>query len=156
MRKYLIVVGALVALTSPAFGQAANNVSGNECWNAGQGPGGPSTGALCINLVRNGQAFNTFSGSGAFTTAATQANSTMMWTGTAPTTWTITLPNPAFDGEIVEVGTDTTLTTNVTVQAASTPQNQTMAATFTSQTVTAGSSAEFRFSFAALKWWRMR
>jgi len=80
----------------------------------------------------------------------------MMWTGTAPTTWTITLPNPAFDGEIVEVGTDTTLTTNVTVQAATTPQNQTMAATFTSQTVSAGSSAEFRFSYTSLKWWRMR
>jgi len=155
MRK-LILAGALLALTSPAFGQAATNVSGNECWNAGQGPGGPSTGALCINLVRNGQAFTTFSGSGAFTTTATQANSTMMWTGAAPTTWTITLPNPAFDGEIVEVGTDTTLTTNVTVQTASTPQNQTMAATFTSQTVSAGSSAEFRFSYTSLKWWRMR
>jgi hypothetical protein len=31
-----------------------------------------------------------------------------------------------------------------------------MAATFTSQTVSAGSSAEFRFSYTSLKWWRMR
>jgi hypothetical protein len=146
-----------MALAFPSWAQPVTqqNVTGNECWSAGQGPGGPSS-YLCLNIVRNGQAFTTFSGSGAQTTAATQANATLMWTGTAPTTWTVTLPNPAFDGEIVEVGTDTTLTTNVTVQAASTPQSQTMAATFTSQTVTAGASVEFRFSYPLLKWWRMR
>jgi hypothetical protein len=113
-------------------------------------------GALCLNIVRNGQALNTFSGSGAFTTAATQANAMLMWTGTAPTTWAITLPNPAFDGELLEVSTDTTLTTMVTVTAGTTPQNQTLAAAFASQTVTAGTSVEFRFSYPLLKWYRIR
>jgi hypothetical protein len=155
MRKYLLA-GALLAFAGPALAQQATNVSGNECWNAGQGPGGPSTGALCLNMVRNGQAFTTFSGSGAQTTTATQNNATMMWTGTAPTTWAITLPNPAFDGEIIEISTDTTLTTNVTVTAGTTPQNQTLAAAYSSQTISAGASVEFRFSYPALKWWRLR
>lgn len=156
MRKLLLAL-VVAALAAPAFAQPVtqNNVSGNECWSAGQGPGGPSS-FLCINLVRNGTALSLFSGSGAVATTATQANSTMLWTGTAPTTWTITLPNPAFDGEIVQVTTDTTLTTLVTVQAASSPQTQTMSATFSSQTVNAGASVEWQFNFANLKWFRLR
>jgi hypothetical protein len=79
-----------------------------------------------------------------------------MWTGTAPTTWAITLPNPAFDGEVVTVGTDTTLTTMVTVTAAASPQNQTLPVAFAAQTVTAGTTAQWQFNFAALKWFRIR
>jgi hypothetical protein len=79
-----------------------------------------------------------------------------MWSGAAPTTWTITLPNPAFDGEIVRVGTDTTLTTMVTVQAAVTPQNQVMSAAFSGSTVTVGTTTAWQFNFAALKWFRLQ
>jgi hypothetical protein len=160
MRHYRewLVGAALAALTTLALAQpvSQNNVSGNECWNAGQGPGGPSS-FLCINLVRNGTAMNLFSGSGAVATTATQANSTMMWTGAAPTTWTITLPNPAFDGEIIQVSTDTTLTTMVTVQSSTTPQNQVvLAPTFSAQTVTANTSVEWQFNFATLRWIKIR
>src|SRR5437773_9444726 len=124
--KVWLVGAAFAALATALVAQPVvqNNLSGHECWNAGQGPGGPSTGFVCANLIRNGNALSTFSGSGAQTTLATQAQSTLAWTGAAPTTWTITLPNPAFDGEIVTVTTDTTLTTLVTVQTTNTPQNQ--------------------------------
>jgi hypothetical protein len=159
MRKYAnwLVGVAIATLSTVLWAQpvAQNNVSGNECWNAGQGPGGPSQ-FLCVNLVRNGTALSLFSGAGAFTTTATQANSTLFWTGAAPTTWTITLPNPAFDGEIISVSTDTTLTTMVTVQAGTSPQNQTMSAAFSAQTVTAAASNEWQFNFANLKWFRIR
>ena len=30
-----------------------NQLSGNECWNAGQGPGGPSTGFICAFQTRS-------------------------------------------------------------------------------------------------------
>jgi hypothetical protein len=151
------IMAAIAAISTILWAQPVtqNNVSGNECWNAGQGPGGPSQ-FLCINLVRNGTALSLFSGSGAFVTTATNANSTLFWTGTAPTTWAITLPNPAFDGEVVQVSTDTTLTTMVTVTAGTSPQNQTLAAAFAAQTVTAGQSVEFQFNFANLKWFRIR
>lgn len=157
MRKILtalagVAFAAALALFAWAQPIQFNNLSGNECWAAGQGPGGPAA-YLCTNIVRNGSAFSTFSGSGAVVTTASPTNSTLFWVGTAPTTWTITLPTPAFDGEIVTVGTDTTLTTLVTVNPAS---GQTMDGTFNAQTITAPASVEFQFSFPTLKWYRLR
>lgn len=150
------MVGALVALAFPAFAQTGtvsqNALSGNECWQAGQGPGGPGQ-YLCVSQVRNGTAFKLFSGAGAQTYTATQADSTLYWTGTAPTTWTITLPSPAFDGEIISVASDTTLTTLVSVVAGS---GQTMNAAFTSQTISASTSTEFQFAVSTSKWYRLR
>lgn len=156
MRKALVAGAALaLAFTVGLVAQpiVQNQFSGSECWNAGQGPGGPSTGFLCTAQVRNGADLATFSGSGAVATTALFSNSTMMWTGTAPTTWTITLPSPSFDGQIITVGTDTTLTTMVTVNAGS---GQTLAAAFSAQTVTAGTSVEFQFDQTLLKWFRLR
>lgn len=160
MRRNIIALGvgaALAALATILWAQPVGqqNVSGNECWNAGQGPGGPSQ-FLCINIVRNGSAMTVVSGSGAVTTLATQQQGTLMWSGAAPTSWTITLPNPAFDGEVVKVGTDTTLTTLVTVQAASTPQSQTMSAAFSASTITVGTTTAWQYNFALSKWFRLQ
>ncbi len=156
MRKALVAGAVLTAaLAGYLVAQpiAQNQFSGNECWNAGQGPGGPSTGFLCSAQVRNGTDLAVFSGAGAVVTQALFTNSTMMWTGTAPTTWAITLPSPSFDGQIVTVGTDTTLTTMVTVTAGA---GQTLAAAFAAQTITAGTSVEFQFDQTLLKWFRLR
>jgi hypothetical protein len=159
MRKYLLTLAvgaALAALVASSVLVAQpvtqNNVSGNECWNAGQGPGGPSS-FLCINLVRNGSAMLPVSGSGAVVTTATQANSTLYWVGTAPTTWTITLPTPAFDGEIITVGTNTTLTTMVTVNPGA---GTTLDGTYNAQTITALTSVEFQYTAPTTKWYRLR
>ena len=153
----LILSGAFIALwmIGSALAQPViqNSFSGNECWNAGQGVGGPTTGAICIAQARNGTGLQTFSGSGAFTTTALYTNSTLYWVGTAPTTWTITLPSPSFDGQIISVATDTTLTTMVTVTPAT---GQTMDGTFNAQTISANTSVEFQFSLAQLKWFRLR
>jgi len=146
-------VGALVALAIPSSAQVVqNNVTGNEVWVAGQGPGGPGN-FLNIGGVSNRAAITLVSGSGAATTAMTQAQSTLMWTGAAPTTWAVTLPSPAYDGQIVTLGTDTTLTTMVTVTAGS---GHTLSATYNSQTLTAVTSVEFQFVFSSLKWFRLR
>jgi hypothetical protein len=155
--RSLFVGAAIAALATVVWSQPVtqNAISGNECWNAGQGPGGPSQ-FLCINQVRNGTAINTFSGAGTPTTSATIQQSTLMWTGTAPTSWTINLPNPAFDGEIIQVSSDTTLTTMVTVQTTTGPQTQTLSATFNSQTITAATSAEWQYVNSLSKWFRLR
>ena len=146
-------MGALLALAIPSSAQVVqNNVTGNEVWVAGQGPGGPGN-FLNIGGVSNRAAITLVSGSGAATTTMTQAQSTLMWTGTAPTTWAVTLPSPAYDGQIVTLGTDTTLTTMVTVTAGS---GQTLSATYNSQTLTAVTSVEFQFVFSSLKWFRLR
>lgn len=149
-----LLVGALLALAfiGSAFAQPVtqNNLSGNECWSVGQGPGGPSS-FLCINLARNGSGMRIISGSGAVTTTTSAADGTLMWSGAAPTTWSIPLPSPAFDGQMVTLATDTTLTTMVTVTAGT---GQTLNQTYTSQTIAANASVEFRFNFALLKWYR--
>ena len=146
-------MGALLALAIPSSAQVVqNNVTGNEVWVAGQGPGGPGN-FLNIGGVSNRAAITLVSGAGAVVTTMTQAQSTLMWTGTAPTTWAVTLPVPAYDGQIVTLGTDTTLTTMVTVTAGS---GHTLSATYASQTLTAVTSVEFQFVFSSLKWFRLR
>jgi hypothetical protein len=142
--------GAVIALAQPVV---QNQFSGTECWNAGQGPGGPSTGFLCLGQVRNGTGLNIFSGSGAFTTQATTANSTLFWHSTAPTTWTITTPTTPFDGELITLATDTTLTTMVTLTAAT---GSTLNAAYTNQTLTAATSVEWQYNFSAAIWYRIR
>ena len=153
MKRFLLA--ALVA--GAAFAASAQTVTnrsptGSECWNAGQGPGGPSQ-FLCINQVRNGAAITLASGSGAATTTLTQDTGTLMWTSTAPTTWAITLPSPAYDGEIVTIGTDTTLTTMVTVTAGG---SDSLSATFDSQTITASTSVAWQYKLSTTKWYRLR
>jgi hypothetical protein len=145
----MIVASVINALAQPV---TFNNLSGNECWPAGLGPGGPAA-YLCSGIVRNGTAMTLFSGSGAVVTTTTTAQSTLYWVGTAPTTWAITLPPSPFDGEVITVATNTTLTTLVTVTPAS---GTTLDGTFNNQTITANTSAEFQFSFGTLKWYRLR
>ena len=155
MRKLLLSTALMLGLCAPAFAQQVvpNAISGNECWNAGQGPGGPSTGFMCAFMMRNGSAFATFSGSGAFTTQMTNLQSVLFWVGTAPTTWTITTPANPFDGEIIQVATDTTLTSLVTV----TPNTgQSMHTTFSAQTIALTTSVEFEYQLSSTTWFRIR
>lgn len=162
MRRHHIagfVAAAIVAATTTwllAQPVVQNTVTGLECWNAGQGPGGPSTGFLCAALMRNGTGMTPVTASGAATTVANQNQSTLLETGGA-TSWAITLPNPAFDGEIMTISATTTITTGVTVTTTNTPQAQvTLAPAFASQTLTAGTSDEWQFSLANLAWYRLR
>lgn len=162
MRKKLLagLVGAACAALATTWLVAQpvvqNTVTGLECWNAGQGPGGPSTGFLCAALMRNGTAYTAVTASGAATTVANQNQSTLNETGGA-TSWAITLPNPAFDGEIMTISATTTITTGVTVTTTNTPQAQvTLSPAFASQTLTAGTSDEWQFSLTTLAWYRLR
>jgi hypothetical protein len=152
--KKLLLVGLGVLGLSQAHAQTIvpQTLSGNECWSAGQGPGGPSA-YVCAYQLRNGNAFTVYSGSGAVTTTATALQDTLFWTGTAPTTWTITTPAQPFDGENLIIATDTTLTTLVTLTANT---GQTLNATYTSQTITAPGSVAFQYSAATTKWYRIR
>lgn len=155
MRKLLLSAAMVLGLAAPAFAQqiVGPGVSGNECWNAGQGPGGPATGYMCAFMLRNGTAFATVSGSGAFTTAMTPLQSTLFWVGTAPTSWTVTTPANPFDGESIQLSTDTTLTSMVTLTANT---GQSLHATYTSQTLTATTSVEFEYQLSSTTWFRIR
>ena len=58
MRRYAIGLATGVACAALAAGWlwaqpiVQNALTGNECWNSGQGPGGPSTGFICSYQTR--------------------------------------------------------------------------------------------------------
>ena len=145
-----LLVGALVALAFPATAQVVPNISGNECWQAGQGPGGPGN-YLCLNMARNSESTAVVTGTGAVASAMTNQQAVLVWSGAAPTTWTVTLPNTPFDGELVVISTDTTLTTMVTVASGT---GATMNQAYAAQTLTANTSVIFRFATSTAKWYR--
>jgi len=128
------------------------NLAGTEVIEVQEGVGGVAAFAS-VNIVRNSRSVTKVSGSGAATTTMTSDQSTLMWTGTAPTTWGITLPTPATDGKIVTIGTATTLTTMVTVTA---PAGMSLSATYNSQTLSAVTSVEFIYNLSDTTWYRLR
>ena len=137
-------------LLAQPIGQSA--LSGNECWNAGQGPGGPSTGFMCANTLRGGTANAILSAvSGNFTIGTTTGNFTVLGSpnmaaiGTGgnlllnaqPSAAVITLPPlPIPDGAIIAICNSTTgnFATNVVTTSANTGQTLVGTLTFTSQT----------------------
>jgi hypothetical protein len=127
-------------------------LSGNEVVRAAQGAGGPDD-WLPINVIRAGGGMLVVSGAGGVTTPTTAQNSTLMWSGAAPTTWTVTTPAAPVDGQILSLGTDTTLTTMVTITPTGT---QTLSSAFSAQTITAATSVEYQYSLTANKWFRLR
>jgi hypothetical protein len=103
--------------------------------------------------MRNGQAFTVVSGSGTVAQTMLTTQATLYWVGTAPTTWTVTTPTAPFDGEILQLGTDTTLTSMVTITANT---GQSLDQAYTSQTLTAATSVEYQYSVGTTKWYRIR
>jgi hypothetical protein len=117
-----------------------------------QGPGGSDDWASPQQLA-SGAGLVTASGSGAITYTMRNQDSTYYWTGTAPTTVTITTPAAPNDGQILTIATDTTLTTMVTLTANT---GQTLNAAYTNQTLSAGTSVEWQYSAATAKWYKVR
>ena len=156
MRKLLLAATALLGLTASAADSQTiiqNTFSGNECWNAGQGPGGPTTGFICSAQMRNGRAITAITGSGAATTTATNLQSTLYWTSAATTSWTVTTPAAPFDGEILTLGTTATLTTMVTLTANT---GQSLAAAYNNQTLTANPTVQWQYAVANTTGYRMQ
>ncbi len=166
MRKLLLagLGGALGLLLYAANAQqiGQTTLSGNECWNAGQGPGGTTTGFVCANVVRNSTA-NVATTVGGSVTIGTTAGLTALAQGgnllitAQPSAATITLPpNPVPDGAIVGVCNVTggAFATNVVTLAANTGQTLAQAATLT--TLAAGTCAREQFNLAATTWYRVQ
>ena len=174
MRKVLFALVALAASAAIAHAQpiSQNQVSGNECWNAGQGPGGPSTGFLCLNTARGGTANAVLSAvSGSLTIGATSGNFTL--TGTPnmtavadggnvlvtaqPSAATWTWPaNPVPDGAIVGVCNVTSgaWSTNAQTPAANTGQTMNTTAAFT--TLAAGACVRYQWNQSQTTWYRVQ
>src|SRR6266852_1084981 len=107
---------------------------------------------ITLNQMRNTTGYLTVPTGGTVTCTPTNAVNNLIAIG-AIRTWNITLPNPAFDGELfsIENSTAAAFTTNTGVTAASTPQAQVLAVAFTGQTLAAnGGGAEWQFQLSNL------
>ena len=118
------MVGAAFAALALGYGAWAqpviqNTFTGNECWEAGQGPGGPGA-YVCGQAYRGASNNLPMTIAGAFTIGGTSANttpnntSTLQYGGTllitaAPSTAAVTMPpSPLMDGVIVAICNVTT------------------------------------------------
>lgn len=159
MRKWLLRAAiALGLIAAPVVLLAQTtvyllNLNGTETIEITIGGGGGSGVYTTTGAIRNGTSFKTFSGSGAQTYTALISDSTLYWVGTAPSSWTITTPAKPFDGEILTLATDTTLTSMVTLTANT---GQSLNSSYTNQTISAKGSVEFQYSVATTKWYELR
>jgi hypothetical protein len=149
--KKLLLFGALaLGLIAPVAAQVQPQVSSNTILHGAISPGGTAA-DYALDTIRDGTRFATTTQTGAATSTA--ASGTLMWIGTAPTTWAVTLPLAPFAGEIVTLTTDTTLTTMVTVTANT---GDTLHATYTSQTLTALTPVIFQYQLSSKVWFRIK
>lgn len=159
LRGNLLGLALLLGLIAPALAQVGPNaLSGNECWNAGQGPGGPTLGCLNVNVVRGGTPVATATITGATTISQTALRSGGNLIITAqPDAAVITLPPSPFpNGGIIGVcnGTTSNFATNVVSLAAN--SDQTLLHTITITTLTAGNCVHVQFNLANTTWYRIR
>lgn len=167
MRKLLLALALIGGFTAPASAQSIGytDLSGNECWSAGQGPGGSSQ-YLCSDVLRNSQQIVI---SPSITAAVTIGVSTGMtalrWGGNLvtvlqPLAAVITMPpNPVPDGAIVGIcnGTNAAYATNVVTVAANT--GQTMVPTGTAITLTtlaAATCVRYQFNRPTTSWYKVQ
>jgi hypothetical protein len=129
-------------------------ISGNECWNAGQGPGGPSTGYMCANLVRNTTGYQVLS-TPSGTIQMTTAGSTVLVTG-QPGVSTWVLPqSPVPDGQIAVVANVSAANWATNAQTLTPGTGQTLnGGNVTLTSLVSLTSVEFHYSLATNTWYR--
>jgi hypothetical protein len=155
-----MVGAALAALATLALAQqlTQQSLTGNETWTVSTGGPGGSGFFVTVSQMRNTTGYQTVGAGATVASAPTSAVNNLIATG-AITTWNVTLPNPAFDGELFSVTNSTAaaFTTNTTVTASTSPQNQVLAVAYSAQTLAAnGGGAEWQFQLSNLTWYRVR
>lgn len=160
MKKLLILGALMLGLTTPAFAQPAPlNLTGQETVTVTLLNG--SGVAIPISQFRNVIEYTLVPTGTTVTSTGTPTTGSFIATG-AITTWSVTLPNPAYDGQVFTVANSTAsaFTTNTTVTApAGGVQTQTLAVAYSGQTLAAnGGRASWLYAFTsptAGTWYRV-
>lgn len=160
LRKLLLALALSGGLCAPALAQVQNDLSGNETWNVGQGPGGPGA-DITSNLVRNSTEHRAGTLTGATTIGVTAGWTALRWGGNIlltaqPSAAVLTLPpNPFPDGGIIGYCNTTAapFATNVVTVTANTGQTVSNGGVVTTQA--ANSCAYFQFNRPTTTWYRI-
>lgn len=163
MRKLLLALALIGGFASPVSAQSVvqDNLSGNEAWSAGQGPGGTSS-FVSSNVIRNSWAKVPTTVAASVTIGVSTGLTPLRWGGNLiitaqPLAATITLPpNPVQDGALVGVCNPTAaaFATNVVTLAANTGQTLTGGA-ITLTTLAATTCVRVQFHRATTTWYRI-
>jgi hypothetical protein len=158
MRKWLLVGALGVGLIAPhAYAQSVQNtLTGNETWNAGQGPGGTGR-YITSNLVRGSEPHALATIGGATTLSNSFRFGGNLIITAQPSAAVITTPSsPVADGAVVGVcnGTASAFATNAVTMAANT--GQTLKQTITLTTLAAGICQKLQYNLSNTTWYRIQ
>lgn len=162
MRKWLLGGALLVGLAAPLVAQSViwQDLSGNECWNAGQGPGGPSQ-FLCSDVLRNSRQIVVGALTGALTFGTSSlaqlrygGNALITTQPLAATTFTLP-PNPVPDGAITGFCNVTGSAFATTAIAMTTSIGQTLNTSVSIADLGAGVCALVQFNRGNTTWYRI-
>lgn len=167
MRKLLLALALAGGLCSPALAQSVGytDLTGNECWNAGEGIGGPSQ-WLCSDVLRNSnQIVISPSITAAITIGVSTGTTALRYGGNLmtvlqPLAAVITMPpNPVPDGAIIGIcnGTNAAYATNVVTVAANTGQTMVpTGAAITLTTLAAATCVRYQFNRPTTSWYKVQ
>lgn len=164
MKRWLLGAALGVGLLVPlAYAQTITytDLSGSECWNAGQSPGGPSS-FLCSDVLRNSRQKVVGALTGALT-FGTGSLAKLRWGGLAMITTqplaatAFTLPpNPVPDGAVAGFCNASGATFATTAISFTTSISQTLSTPLSVTTLAANTCAEVIFNRATTTWYRIR
>lgn len=162
MKRWLLTGAMLVGLMAPlAYAQTVvqDNLSGNETWNVGQGPGGPG-GFITSSQVRMSftKVLNAVTGTfGTGALAALRSGGLVLFTTQPLAATTLTLPpNPVPDGARAGFCNATNANFATTAIAMVTSTGQTLPNAISITTLTASSCVEVVFNRSTTTWYRIR
>lgn len=163
MRKWVVAFFlGLIAATAIAQSVVQDDLTGNETWQAGQGPGGPGS-FITSGMVRGSRNGGLVVIGGSFTIGATDSTSNMNDGGTIllaaqPAAATITLPpNPVVNGSVVSICNTTAapFATNVVTLAPNTGQTLS-GGNITLTTLAALTCVKVQFNRGNTTWYRVQ
>ena len=162
MRRIFVagLVGAALAALAATWLVAQpvvqNALSGNECWNAGQGPGGPSTGFVCAYQTRSswGYLSNAAATTGTVQLLNTQNAVIMPVQSTSGVTFNMPLNPTVVDGAIYAFcnTSNAAFATQVVTITATAPQVFATGATTTLTTLAARTCVKLIYTASNTTW----
>ena len=153
-------VGTAFAVLAIGYGVWAqpvvqNALSGNECWNAGQGPGGPSTGFICSFQTRSSLGYLNIGTTPTGTINLTAQQNAVMFTGQPGATTTLNLPTTGVTDGAIETFCNITnaalIGQTITIAAVS-PATITAGVTTTLTTLAARTCVKLFYVLATNSW----
>lgn len=151
-----LLVGAALAVALPLLSQpiVPNQLSGNECWNAGQGPGGPATGFVCSYQTRSSWGYYSLAAATTGTVQLTAQQNAVIMPVQSTSGVTFNMPLSPTDGSVVPFcnTSNAAFATQAVTITATAPQVFATGATTTLTTLAARTCVKLMYTLSNTTW----